>query len=115
VFENRVDEWPYACTDSTVYPRITRLRIQPMASGGSPVFTGSGDAVSAYFAPPTPATWKVAHDGQTGFFVYAHCLGGSIVVEDKSGAFQDAPQVEFPRGPCFWEVRADGTWSLTPQ
>jgi hypothetical protein len=91
------------------------LRIQPMSQGGSPAFTGSGDAVSAYFPPPTARTWDVAHDGQTGFFVYAHCLGGSIVVEDKSGAFQDAPRVEFPRGPCFWEVRADGTWSLKPQ
>jgi hypothetical protein len=90
------------------------LRIQPMSSGGSPSFTGTGDAVSAYFAPPKPAPWAVAHDGQTGFFVYAHCLGGSIVVEDRSGAFQDSPQVEFPRGPCFWEVRADGTWSLKP-
>ena len=71
--------------------------------------------MSAYFPPPTAGTWNVAHDGQTGFFVYAHCVGGSIVVEDKSGAFQDAPRVEFPRGPCFWEVRADGTWSLKPQ
>jgi hypothetical protein len=42
-------------------------------------------------------------------------LGGSIVVEDKTGAFQDSAQIEFPRGPCFWEVRADGAWSMTPQ
>jgi hypothetical protein len=91
------------------------LRIQPMSSGGSATFTGTGDAVSAYFPPPGPAPWNVAHDGQTNFFVYAHCLGGSIVVEDKTGAFQDTPRVEFPRGPCFWEVRADGAWSLKPQ
>ena len=91
------------------------LRDQAGRSEGAEAVKLLSDAVSAYFAPPTPATWNVAHDGQTGFFVYAHCLGGSIVVEDKSGAFQDAPQVEFPRGPCFWEVRADGTWSLKPQ
>jgi hypothetical protein len=91
------------------------LRIQQMASGGSPSFSGSGDSVSAYFVPPRPTPWAIAHDGQSGFFVYAHCLGGSIVVEDKSGAFQDTAQIEFGRGPCFWEVRADGAWSLKPQ
>jgi hypothetical protein len=91
------------------------LRIQPMASGGSPAFSGTGDAVSAYFMPPAPANWNVAHDGQTAFFVFSHCLGGSVVVEDKTGAFQETLQLEFPRGPCFWEVRADGAWSLKPQ
>jgi hypothetical protein len=91
------------------------LRIQPMSSGGSPAFSGSGDAVSPYFVPPKPEAWTVSHDGRTAFFVYAHCLGGSIVVEDRSGAFQDSPQVEFPRGPCFWEVRADGGWTLKPR
>jgi hypothetical protein len=91
------------------------LRIQPLSSGGSPAFSGTGDGVSPYFQPPAPATWAIAHDGRSGFFVYAHCLGGSIVVEDKTAAFQDSPQVEFPRGPCFWEVRADGAWSLQPQ
>jgi hypothetical protein len=91
------------------------LRVQPMSSGGSPAFNGTGDGVSPYFAPPGPATWNVSHDGQTSFFVYAHCLGGSVVVVDSSGTVQDSPHVEFPRGPCFWEVRADGTWSLKPQ
>jgi len=65
--------------------------------------------------PPGPTTWDIAHDGQTSFFVFAHCVGGSVVVEDKSGAFLDTAQVEFPRGPCFWEVRADGAWSMKPQ
>jgi hypothetical protein len=92
------------------------LRVQPMASGGSPTFSGTGDAVSAYFTPPSnPAAWSVSHDGQSAFFVYAHCVGGSIVVEDRTGAFKDSPQIAFSRGPCFWEVRADGAWTLTPQ
>jgi hypothetical protein len=91
------------------------LRIQQMSSGGTPSFSGSGDGVSAYFVPPRPAPWNISHDGQSSFFVYAHCLGGSIVVEDKTGPFQDTAQIEFGRGPCFWEVRADGAWSLTPQ
>ena len=91
------------------------LQIQPMASGGQPKFSGTGDAVSAYFQPPRPAPWAIAHDGRAGFFVFAHCLGGSIAVADKTGAFQETEQIEFGRGPCFWEVRADGAWSLAPQ
>jgi hypothetical protein len=90
------------------------VRIQPMANGGQPAFSGTGDGVSPYFAPPAPRSWTIAHDGQTTFFVFAHCLGGSLVVEDRTGNVQDTKQVEFPRGPCFWEVRADGAWSLTP-
>ena len=85
------------------------VRVQPMPRGGTPAFSGTGDAVSAYFTPPTnPAAWKVSHDGKSSFFVYAHCVGGSIVVEDRTGAFEDTAQIPFSRGPCFWEVRADG-------
>jgi hypothetical protein len=91
------------------------LKVQPMSNGGTPAFSGSGDAVSAYFNPPAPSTWSVSHDGQTSFLVYAHCLGGSVLVASKTGAVQDTPRVEFPRGPCFWEVRGDGAWSLQPQ
>ncbi len=91
------------------------LKVQPIPNGAAPAFSGSGDAVSAYFTPPAPTTWDIAHDGQSSFFVFAHCLGKSIVVEDKTGAVQDTAQIEFPRGPCFWEVRADGGWSMKPQ
>jgi hypothetical protein len=91
------------------------MKIQAVPSGGAPAFAGTGDAVSPYFAPPDGTTWSISHDGQTSFFVYAHCLGGSLVVEDRTGAVQDMAQVRFPRGPCFWEVRADGAWSMQPQ
>jgi hypothetical protein len=90
------------------------LTIHPMSSGGQPTFTGIGDDVSSNFTPPAPGSWNVSHDGQTQFLVKAHCLGGSITVEDATGAVQDTPTVQFPRGPCFWEVRADGAWSLKP-
>jgi len=91
------------------------LKVQPLGSGATPNFSGSGDAVSAYFDPPAPSTWGVSHDGQSSFYVEAQCLGGSVVVEDRTGAVQDTPQVAFPRGPCFWEVRADGAFSLAPK
>jgi hypothetical protein len=91
------------------------LKIQPLSNSGTPNFSGSGDAVSAYFNPPAPTTWSISHDGTTSFLVSAHCLGGSVVVESATGAVQDTPRIEFARGPCFWEVRGDGAWSLQPQ
>jgi hypothetical protein len=41
-------------------------------------------------------------------------IDGSVLVADETGAVQDARPIEFGRGPCFWEVRADSAWSLAP-
>jgi hypothetical protein len=90
------------------------LKIQPIPQGATPNFQGTGDAVSGYFNPPPAGQWQLSHDGQSTFYVYAHCLGGSLLVANSQGAVHNTTQVEFPRGPCFWEVRADGTWSVQP-
>jgi hypothetical protein len=91
------------------------LKVQPLSTGATPNFSGTGDAVSAYFDPPAPGTWSVSHDGQLSFYVEAHCQGGSVTVVDQTGAVQTATPITFPRGPCFWEVRADGAFTLAPQ
>lgn len=91
------------------------LKVQPIPSGATPNFRGTGDAVSGYFDPPAPATWSIQHDGRSQFYAYAHCAGGSTLVAQGEGAVQNSGQVQFPRGPCFWEVRGDGSWSLAPQ
>jgi hypothetical protein len=91
------------------------LRVQPLGTGAMPAFAGSGDMVSRYFTPPPPGAWELSYEGQSNFFVYAHCVGGSVVVRDKAGPFKEEATLQFPRGPCFWEVRADGAWSLTPR
>ncbi len=89
------------------------LKVQPMSSGGMPPFSGRGDQVSAYFTPPQSGDWFVAHDGGD-FTAYVHCVGGSVLVAQHSEWFTEARRIDFPRGPCFWEVRADGSWSLNP-
>jgi len=90
------------------------IKVEPLSSGGSPSFSGAGDLVSPLFTPPRVGNWAIAHDESAEFVVYAHCTGGSVLVEDVSGAVQEQQQVAFARGPCFWEVRADGAWSLKP-
>jgi hypothetical protein len=89
------------------------LRVQPLATGGTPAFSGRGDLVSAYFTPPAPGDWFLAHDG-TKFTAWVHCVGGSAEVAQHTEAFMESSRITFGRGPCFWEVRGDGLWSLTP-
>lgn len=89
------------------------MRVQPIATGGTPAFSGRGDLVSAYFTPPPPGDWFLAHDG-TKFTAWVHCVGGSAEVVQHNQPFMEASRITFGRGPCFWEVRGDGLWSLTP-
>src|SRR3954452_4154465 len=60
------------------------LKVQPMSSGGSPSASGAGDTVTAFFQPPRAGPWNVTHDGSGDFVVYAHCVGGSALVEDTT-------------------------------
>ena len=49
-------------------------------------------------------------------FVQLHCVSGDVdVVDDNSGPYLGTAMISFTRGPCFWEVESDGSWSLKPQ
>lgn len=91
------------------------IRITPLATGGRPATSGAGDYVGALFSPPTAGAWEVRHSGTRNFIVKAHCAGGSELVQNKIGAVGGSVFVTFPAGPCFWEVEADGQWSLQPR
>jgi len=91
------------------------VRIEPIQSRGTPTFQGRGDRVSTLFTPPATEAWAIAHDGQGNFIVYCHCAGGSDLVQNEIGAVSGSQVIPFPKGPCFWEVRADGNWSLKPR
>jgi len=90
------------------------LRVEPARQGGQPAFSGTGDRVSPFFNPPQPQTWALKYDGQAPFSANAHCVGGSNEVLSRPGAFDESVMVSLPRGPCLWEVVADGNWSLRP-
>jgi len=89
--------------------------IEPIQSGGAPAFQGRGDKVSALFTPPATGAWEITHDGQDNFIVYCHCAGGSDLIQNEIGDVSGSQVISFPKGPCFWEVRADGDWSLKPR
>lgn len=91
------------------------VTLEAIDVGAQPPFSGRGDAASDLFTPPASGAWEFAHDGTRNFIVYAHCAGGSQLMQNRIGAFEGSQIITFGRGPCFWEVRADGAWSLRPR
>jgi hypothetical protein len=39
--------------------------------------------------------------------------GGSV--QNEMGPIQGSTVIDFSDGPCFWEVEADGNWSVEPR
>lgn len=89
------------------------VQIEPVESAGTPPFAGRGDDVSKLFMPPAAGAWEFTHDGKRNFVVTLWCQGGRQLVQNRIGQFQGSGIVRFPKGPCLWEVVADGSWSLT--
>lgn len=89
--------------------------VATLAVGGQPPFSGEGDSVSARFDPPANGAWEISHDGAENFIVKLHCASGSSLVQNDIGAVSGSVMARFGRGPCLWEVQADGEWSLKPR
>jgi hypothetical protein len=94
--------------DGTWSARLEGVGQSPMAS-----LNGSGDQVSGFFhAPKNDAPWEIAHNGKSNFVVRLHCWGGSRLIANEIGAFSGSTIIQFPEGPCLWEVNADGRWGI---
>lgn len=80
-------------------------------------FDGQGDDMSDLFTPTTtgPVPYLFTHDGERNFIVHLHCAGGDDSVQNEIGKVDGAAVVNFERGPCFWEVQADGKWTMKPR
>jgi len=91
------------------------IEIRAIGFAHSPAFSGRGDAVSGLFDPPRSGAWEIQHNGQRNFIVLLHCAGGSDLVQNEIGPVSGSTVVRFAKGPCLWEVEADGSWSLKPR
>ena len=89
--------------------------LSPLGTADGAAFSGTGAAVSGLFDPPDAGAWEFTHDGQANFVVWAHCAGGDNLVQNEIGAVSGSGVVDFGDGPCFWEVDADGSWTLAPR
>lgn len=78
---------------------------------------GEGDYVSDLFDPPTAGAvpYALAHNGRRNFIVTLHCASGSDLVQNKIGPVEGQVVADMRKGPCFWEVRADGGWVIQPK
>jgi hypothetical protein len=91
------------------------IHMEPIRSGGGPPFQGNGDAVSSLFTPPASGPWEISHSGKRNFIVHLYCNNRTTSVQNEIGVVQASRVVQFGQGPCFWEVIADGAWSLRPR
>jgi len=91
------------------------ISIEPLGTQRSAAFSGRGDATSGLFNPPTVGAWEIRHNGEANFVVWSHCAGGSSLIQNEIGSVDGSRVISFNDGPCFWEVCADGEWTLNPR
>lgn len=90
-------------------------KIEGVGKSYNASFSGTGDGVSGFFIPPKQEAWEISHNGDSNFAVWAHCVGGSDLIVNEIGSFSGSTIIRFEKGPCLWEVNADGSWSLEPR
>lgn len=90
---------------------IEPLPQQPDAAGG---ISGHGQVVSGYFQPrASRVPFSFSHDGSSNFAVWVWCAGTSRdLAVNEIGPYQGEAVVDFGRGPCYWDVEADGNWTI---
>jgi|GEM_PF-980225 hypothetical protein len=93
---------------------IEALQNDPAAAHG---ISGNGEYVSGLFTPVRlgPVPYNLSHTGKRNFAIWLRCEGGNDLIVNEIGAYTGSVIVDFERGPCFWDVTADGTWSATPR
>jgi hypothetical protein len=86
----------------------------PFDSGAAGGISGTGDVASGLFEPleTGPAPVEISHNGGSNFIVWLHCGGGSELVQNEIGSLSGSTVVDFPAGPCLWDVQSEGSWSL---
>lgn len=98
---------------------VWEIRVEPMGPDPDAAtgIEGHGDYVSGLFLPAKTGRvpYNIKHTGQSNFIVHLLCAGGSDSVANEIGAVEGSVVVKFQDGPCFWEVRADGDWSIKPK
>jgi len=94
--------------------RVEAITAEPDAAHG---ISGKGDYVSGLFEPSAtgPVAYNLTHSGTRNFIVNLYCAGGEDGVENAIGKVDGSVVVRFKDGPCFWDVQADGDWTITPK
>lgn len=78
--------------------------------------SGSGDNVSGLFRPAKTGNvpYHFTHNGKSNFIVHITCAGGDDYAQNEIGKVDGTAIVRIPdeEGVCFWDVKADGDWTI---
>jgi hypothetical protein len=89
----------------------------PPDLGAADALAGTGDDVSGVFLPlaGNAQPWDFTHSGRRNFIVWLYCDEGNDLVQNEIGPVSGSRVVSFPVGAglCFWDVQADGDWTMT--
>ncbi len=95
---------------------VEPLGVQQDAANG---ISGQGQFVSGTFTPTRQGRvpYTFSHTGERNFIVWIRCagLGGDDLVANTIGTAQGEVVAEFGAAPCYWDVVADGQWSVRPK
>lgn len=95
------------------------IRVEPIAFDEAVAqgTEGTGDHVTGLFTPAKEGAvpYTFTHTGERNFIVQLHCAGGSDSAQNEIGPADNEAVVRFREAPCFWEVRANGDWSIRPK
>lgn len=92
------------------------ITLSPIGEQSEPSSSGKGDVVSGMFPYfGGPKTFDITHNGSRNFIVHLECDKGTVFVQNVIGPVNGSRIVNVPAGStaCYWEVQADGDWSLT--
>jgi hypothetical protein len=114
LIKGEVDTFFEVNADGGWFIRIQPLTYNPSIAEGT---TGISDDISALFDPTKigAVPYKFTHDGESNFIVKLICAGGEDYVQNEIGAVDNEAVVRFKKGPCLWDVQADGNWTIAPK
>jgi hypothetical protein len=90
------------------------IEILPQISSSAVSFSGKGDFVTPFFKMPENRTWSFTHDGSSNFYIWAYAYDDADLVVNVIGKYNGTQIVDIASGKnVFFEIHADGNWTLT--
>ncbi|MBP1466208.1 hypothetical protein EYB53_010870 [Candidatus Chloroploca sp. M-50] len=95
------------------------IRVTPLAwdEAARNALEGQGDDIRGWFTPAVSRqTYHFTHQGGSNFAVFLRCDTDDDLLVNAIGNVDSEHMVVFGRASrCFWDITADGAWTITPR
>jgi hypothetical protein len=93
------------------------LVIEPLVpQPDAAALSGHGDFVSGLFIPAAGnVPYTFTHDGKANFAVWLYCGDNRDLLQNEVGSVNNTAVVQFDGSTCFWQIDADGNWTVKPR